>query len=141
MKSRPRVLRVIAVLIALTLFRAQTLLLVPKLSLFGGNAPDAWWVPWISDAIFGMLVPVIVFVLLRGKTIRSWGALVVYNALGAFDYGTGLATQWQHPLPDELASSTAVYVGIGLFMLFQLLAFALLWRGDVIRHFHSNHPH
>jgi hypothetical protein len=135
MKCRPVVVTVIAILISLTLFRVQTLLLLPTLTRFGGTAPDAWLVPWVSDSLFGLLVPVIVILLLRRTTLRIWGALVAYNALGAFDYSIGLATQWQQPLPAEMASPPMVFGGIGLFMLFQLIALGLLFRATAIRHF------
>ena len=59
---------------------------------------------------------------------RVWGALVVYNAVGAFDYSHGLATQWTDPIPAETASSTTVYFGIGVFMAFQIIGLALLFR-------------
>lgn len=105
--------------------------------MFDGTAPDAWLVPWVSDATFGLLVPFIVFLAIKGKSIRAWGLLVVYNALGAFDYVIGLATQWQNPLSAEIAPAQTVYLGIGLFLILQLTALGLLWRKDVIQHFIS----
>lgn len=137
MKNRPRVLLVIAILMSLTFFRAQTLLMLPGLVRFGGEAPDAWLVPWISDSLFGILVPVMVFLLLKARSLRTWALLVAYNAMGAFDYAIGLATQWQHPLPESIGSPIAVYGGIGTFLAFQLIAITLLLRQDVIGHFSS----
>jgi len=106
--------------------------------MFGGPAADAWFAPWLSDAIFGFLVPVMVFLFLKRRGTKLWGALVIYNALGAFDYANGLAAQWIAPMPVEMASPMTVYIGIGLFMVFQLIALALLFRSDVVSHF-SNH--
>ncbi len=125
----------IAVLIFLTIFRAQTVLFLPKVEMFSGPAADAWFAPWLSDAIFGFLVPVMVFLFLKRRGTKIWGALVVYNALGAFDYANGLTAQWIAPMPVEMASATTVYVGIGLFMLFQLIALVLLFRDEVVGHF------
>lgn len=128
----------IALLMCFTIFRAQTVLFLPKVEMFGGPAADAWFAPWLSDAIFGFLVPVMVFLFLKRRGTKLWGALVIYNALGAFDYANGLAAQWIAPMPVEMASPMTVYIGIGLFMVFQLIALALLFRSDVVSHF-SNH--
>jgi len=127
----------IAVLIGATLFRAQTVLFLPTVEMFGGIAPNGWFGPWLSDAILGFLVPVMVFIFLTKRGIRVWGALVLYNAVGAFDYSQGLITQFISPMPAAMASPTTVYVGIGLFMILQLIALGLLFRRDVIRHFTS----
>lgn len=137
MKNHPRVLIVIATLMSLTVFRTQTLLLLPGLARFGGEAPDAWLVPWVSDSAFGILVPVMVFLLLKVHSLRTWALLVAYNAMGAFDYVIGLATQWQHPLPESIGSRIGVYAGITTFLVFQIMAITLLLRRDVIRHFSS----
>ena len=127
----------IAVLIGLTIPRVQTLLFLPKLEMFGGIAPDAWFAAWVSDAILGLLIPLAIYALLRLRGPVVWGALLIYNAVGAFDYSHGLATQFTDPLPASIAPAAVVYVGIGACMLVQLVALALLFRRDVIAHFHS----
>ncbi len=127
----------IAFLMGATLFRAQTVLFLPTVEMFGGIAPNGWFGPWLSDAILGFLVPVMVFIFLTKRGIRVWGALVLYNAVGAFDYSQGLITQFISPMPAEMASPTTVYVGIGLFMILQLIALGLLFRRAVIQHFAS----
>jgi len=127
----------IALLIGATLFRAQTVLFLPTVEMFGGIAPNGWFGPWLSDAILGFLVPVMVFLFMTRRGIRIWGGLVLYNAVGAFDYSQGLITQFISPMPAEMASPTTVYVGIGLFMILQLIALGLLFRRDVIQHFAS----
>lgn len=125
----------IALLMTATLFRAQTIFFLPTVEMFGGPAPDGWFGPWLSDSILGFLVPAMVWVFLTRRGIRTWGALVVYNAVGAFDYSQGLITQYVTPMPTEMASQVTVYAGIGVFMLFQLVALALLFRRDVVMHF------
>lgn len=125
----------IALLMSATIFRAQTILFLPTVEMFGGIAPDAWFAPWFSDTVLGFLVPPMVYVFWRRRGIAVWGLLVIYNAVGAFDYATGLATQWIHPMPAEMASATTVYLGIGVFMACQLVALALLFRRQVIAHF------
>lgn len=127
----------IAVLMGLTLFRAQTVLFLPTVEMFGGIAPDAWFAPWLSDAILGFLLPVMLWLFWKKRGTRVWGILVLYNSVGAFDYATGLGTQWIHPMPAEMASSITVYGGIGFFMACQLCALALLFRRDVVAYFAS----
>lgn len=128
----------IAALMAMTVFRTQTVFFLPTVEMFGGIAPDAWFAPWLSDAILGVLVPVALYALLVRRGAAVWGTLVIYNALGAFDYANGLATQWTTPMPAEMASATTVYLGIGVFMVCQLIALGLLFRGDVIEYFCAN---
>lgn len=125
----------IAFLIGATLFRAQTVLFLPTVEMFGGIAPNGWFGPWLSDAILGFLVPVMVFIFLTRRGIRVWGALVLYNAVGAFDYSQGLITQYVSPMPAEMASPATVYAGIGVFMTLQLVALILLFRREVVVHF------
>jgi hypothetical protein len=125
----------IALLMTATLFRVQTVLFLPTVEMFGGPAPDGWFGPWLSDAILGFLVPVMVFLFMTRRGIRVWGALVVYNSVGAFDYSQGLITQYVSPMPADMASATTVYAGIGVFMTFQLIALALLFRRDVVAEF------
>lgn len=130
----------IALLIALTLPRVQTLFFLPKLAMFGGEAPDAWLAAWVSDAILGLLIPAALFALYRLRGPAVWGALLIYNAVGAFDYSHGLATQFTSPLPASIAPVPAVYAGIGACMVVQLVALALLFRRDVIDFFLSKEP-
>ncbi|MEM1074983.1 MAG: hypothetical protein AAF665_15655 [Pseudomonadota bacterium] len=134
-RKKPFIVSVIAGLMLLTIFRTQTILFIPELAMFGGIAPNGWFGPWASDFLIGLLVPVMVFLVLRSSNIKVWGLLVVYNALGAFDYSHGLITQWISPMPEVMASQATVYAGIGVFMLCQLVALGLLFRSDVLRHF------
>ncbi|NJM35002.1 MAG: hypothetical protein HC850_10190 [Rhodomicrobium sp.] len=131
----------ITLLMAATIFRAQTVMFLPALEMFGGIAPDAWFGPWLSDAIIGFILPIMIYLLWKGRGVRVWGLLVIYNAVGAFDYSQGLATQWIHPMPAEMATQTTVYIGIGLFMVLQLIALSLLFRADVVSHFNEAAHH
>lgn len=124
-----------ACLMGLTVFRAQTVLFLSQVQMFGGPAPDAWLPPWFSDALLGFLMPIMVFLLLKRTGPGIWGALLIYNALGAFDYMHGLATQWISPMPTEMADPLSVYLGIGVFLSCQLTVLVMLFRSDVIEHF------
>lgn len=125
----------IAGLMAITLFRVQTVLFLPTIEAFGGIAPDAWFGPWLSDFILGLLVLPMVYVFWTRRGATVWGVLVLYNAVGAFDYSQGLITQYFSPMPESMASAVGVYAGIGVFMVAQLIALGLLFRADAVRHF------
>ncbi|MEM6627104.1 MAG: hypothetical protein AAF719_10405 [Pseudomonadota bacterium] len=127
----------ITLLIAATLFRTQTLFFLPTLELFGGAAPNGWLGPWVSDAIIGLLVLPMLFLFWTQRSQLVWGVLVVYNAIGAFDYSQGLITQFVTPMPEDMASAATVYGGIGLFMTLQIIALGLLFRQTVIAYFNE----
>lgn len=133
--AAPGLVKLIAVLMTLTIFRAQTILFLPNLEMYGGVAPNGWFGPWLSDFLIGLLVPVAVFLAIKRTGTSVWGFLVLYNALGAFDYTQGLITQWISPLPVSIASEVTVYLGIYLFLICQIVALWLLFRQEVIGHF------
>ncbi|WP_019956102.1 hypothetical protein [Yoonia vestfoldensis] len=128
----PTIKWAIALLMGATIFRAQTILFLPQVQMFGGIAPDGWFGPWLSDTIIGFTLPVMVYLFWTRRSVAVWGVLVAYNAVGAFDYSQGLITQIISPMPVEMASAATVHIGIGLFMCLQLVALGLLFRSDVI---------
>lgn len=128
----PTIKWAIALLMGATIFRAQTILFLPQVQMFGGIAPDGWFGPWLSDTIIGFMLPVMLYLFWTRRSVAVWGVLIAYNAVGAFDYSQGLITQLISPMPVEMASAATVYIGIGLFMCFQLVALGLLFRRDVI---------
>ena len=130
-RIRPAAVTTIAVLIGLTITRFTVVFRLPSLEMFDGASPDAWFAPWVSDTILGLLVPAVVFLVLRRTGTALWGALIAYNAVGAFDYVHGLATQWIHPLEN----AAVTYGAISFFLVAQLIALGLLFRADVIDHF------
>jgi hypothetical protein len=125
----------VTLLMGATVFRVQTILFLPQVEMFGGIAPDGWFGPWLSDTIIGLILPVMIYLFWTRRSLRVWAVLVAYNAVGAFDYSQGLITQLISPMPVEMATPVTVYLGIGLFMLFQLMAIGLLFRRDVIAAF------
>ncbi len=131
----PTIKWAIALLMGVTIFRAQTILFLPEVQMFGGIAPNGWFGPWLSDTIIGFMVPVMLYLFWTRRSVAVWGVLVAYNAVGAFDYSQGLITQAISPMPVEMASAATVYLGIGLFMVAQLVALGLLFRRDVINGF------
>ena len=135
--DRPRAVLWIAVLTAFTITRMSVAFRLPSLEMFDGDNPDAWIGPWVSDAVLGLLVPVMVYLAWRTTGTKVWGALVAYTVIGAFDYAHGLVTQRIHPLN---ANSTVTYGAIGFFMALQLVVAALLFRDDVVRHYVAGDP-
>lgn len=136
-RIRPKSLTVVAILTILTLSRLMAITFLPTLQMYGGDSPDVWLGPWLTDSVLGLLLPVAIYLILKGKGIKTWGFLIVYSALGAFDYATGIITQYQEPLPTETAASALVFGSLISTLLFQFIAFILLFRKDVIDHFNQ----
>jgi len=134
-QNRPKIIYVIAVLTVLTITRAQAILFLPTLNMFGGSSPDAWLAPWVSDSILGLLLPAVIYFLLKGKGIKTWALLILYSAIGAFDYANGLVTEWLHPLPEDTAGQALVFTALTATFIFQLMVIYLLFRDKVINHF------
>ncbi|MEO0687466.1 MAG: hypothetical protein AAFY76_21055 [Cyanobacteria bacterium J06649_11] len=120
---------------ALTIVRAQTLFFFPTLEMNGGVNPDAWFGPWLSDSIQGLLVPIVIYLLLKGTGSRVWALLIMYSALGAFDYSQGLITQLISPISEEIASPSFVIGSLISTLILQLIATILLFRSDVVIYF------
>ena len=117
--------------------RALTITMMPSLEMYGGVNPDAWFGPWISDTILGFLVPVMIYLLLRKRGAKIWGILLIYNAIGAFDFAHGLITEWTDPLiPDGIFGTPALtYGSVSFSMIVQILVILLLFNKKVIDYF------
>ena len=125
----------ITIMVVLTSSRASVVTYFPHLEMYGGIDANAWLAPWVSDTILGLLVPVMIYLLWRKTGAKVWAGLIVYNALGAFDYSHGLATQMHYPQMSEGSVSAVIYTAIGLGMIFNLIVTLMMFRGDVMRHF------
>ncbi len=101
----------------------------------GGVNPNAWFAPWLSDSILGILVPVVIYFLLKGKGVKTWALLIMYSALGAFDYANGLATEWLYPMSADTASPALVYGSLLFTFTIQSIAVLLLFRRDVMDYY------
>lgn len=130
-----KVYLLISVLIGLTATRALAMMFIPKLTMFGGTAPDAWVGPWVTDAILGLLIPVVIVAMYRFRKARVWGCRLLYNGIGAFDYATGLVTQSLHPLPASIAPPGLVFGSLSFTLCLQIVVIVLLFRRDVIHDF------
>lgn len=129
---------IIATLTLLTILRAMALTFLPTLNMFGGTSPNEWLGPWITDSILGLLLPIVIYAILKGKGLKTWALLIMYSALGAFDYAIGIVTQWFHPLPSETASSSIVFTSLTATLIIQSIVVILFFKKDVIYHFHKS---
>ncbi|MEM6362454.1 MAG: hypothetical protein AAF731_20365 [Bacteroidota bacterium] len=132
-KNRPSTVNFIVASSALTITRAQAILFLPTLQMFGGASPDPWLGPWVTDSILGVILPIVIYFMLKGSGIKTWTLFIIYSVIGAFDYANGLVTQWLHPLPEEIAGAALVYGSLIASFTFQLLVVILLFRKDVMR--------
>ena len=133
--KRPKVIYAIFGLTLLTAVRAQTLFFFSSLRMNGGSNPDEWVTPWITDSILGLMIPFILYLILKGKGIKIWAFLISYSAIGAFDYLTGLDTQWFHPMSPETAGSELVYSSLLFSFLVQTIVLLLLFKQGVINYY------
>ncbi len=133
--KRPKAIYAIFGLTLLTAVRAQTLFFFSSLRMNGGSNPDEWFIPWITDSILGLMIPFILYLILKGKGIKIWAFLILYSAIGAFDYLTGLATQWFHPMSSETAGSELVYSSLLFSFIVQTIVLLLLFKQRVINYY------
>jgi multisubunit Na+/H+ antiporter MnhC subunit len=135
--SQPSLLKWIAILMGLTFMRALTITMIPTLEMYGGENPNAWFGPWISDTILGLLIPIIIYLLLKKRGVKIWGMLLMYNAIGAFDFMHGLITEWTDPLiPNGIFGTPALtYGSVSFSLVVQIIVIVLLFNSKIISYF------
>ena len=137
---KPLEIKWMVALIGFTTMRAFMGFQLPTLQMYGGVHPDAWFAPWLSDTVLGIIAPFMIYLLLTRNDIKSWGILVAYNAVGAFDYLHGLMVQWTDPLVPKgiMGTPELTYGSIGLSFIVQLIVLFLLFSHQVRIHFAEN---
>ena len=135
--SKPFQVKLIAILMGITFMRFFMGTMIPSLEMYGGENPNAWFGPWISDTILGALVPIMVFILLKKRGIKIWATLLIYNGIGAFDYAHGLITQWTDPLiPNGIFGSPGLtYGSLSFSLIVQITVIVFLFNSNVIDYF------
>jgi hypothetical protein len=133
--ARPRILLLIAVMTLLTVSRTMVVTFFPHLEMYGGIDANAWFAPWVSDTILGLLSPFSAYAIWCKTGTRLWALLIAYSFLGAFDYAHGLGVQWHYPQLTDGTISAVIYGAIGFGLIMNLCAGLLLLRTDVVRHF------
>lgn len=134
-ETRPRILTLIAVMTLLTVNRTMVVTFFPHLQMYGGIDANAWFAPWVSDTILGLLSPFAAYAIWRKTGTRLWALLIAYSFLGAFDYAHGLGVQWHYPQVTEGAVSAVIFGAIGFGLIMNLGAGLLLLRSDVMHYF------
>jgi len=122
---------VISILILITTLRTTAGTLIPNLEMFGGNMSNAWTGPFFVDVVLGVMAPFVAYLAWKKVGKRLWGFLVVYNAVGAFDYLQGLVISIHSPNPANPNMTFALV----LFMTLQITILLLLFRKDVVEHY------
>ena len=125
---------VISILILITTLRTAAGTLIPNLEMFGGNLSNAWSGPFFADVVLGVMAPFVAYLAWKKVGKRLWGFLVVYNAVGAFDYLQGLVISIHSPNP----ANPNMTFPLVLFMTLQITILLLLFRKDVVEHYLPN---
>jgi hypothetical protein len=118
---RPSILTLIAIMTLLTVSRTMVVTFFPHLEMYGGIDANAWFAPWVSDTILGLLSPFVAYAIWRKTGTKLWALLIAYSFLGAFDYAHGLGVQWHYPQVTEGAISVVIYGAIGFGLIMNLL--------------------
>ena len=136
-ERKPSQLRLIAILMGLTFMRIFAATMIPSLEMYGGVNPNAWFGPWISDTILGLLLPFMIYLLLKKRGVKAWAILLMYNAVGAFDYVHGLITEWTDPLIPNgiLGTPELTYGSVTFSLMVQITAIVFLFNSKVIHYF------
>lgn len=130
---RPKQVKWITILIALTFSRFSVVTFFPGLEMFGGLEPNEWIGPWTTDTTLGLLAPLMAYLAFKKTGLKLWGTLIAYNCIGAFDYANGLLIEYLSPQvsnPPEI-----IFGGISLFFCVQLVVIYLLFNKNVISHY------
>lgn len=133
------------ILIILTLMlsgRAMTLAFIHRAGAGGvGDPPAAWFMPLIGDAAIGTTGLVMVYLILRGKGLWAWTALVVWNAVAIWDALSAYIVHLTNPWPEFFMIKMA---GASMFFLasaMHAINLTLLARCEVRREFIGKADH
>jgi hypothetical protein len=136
---KPKSIIWITILMSLTTMRVLAINNLPDLQMLGGIQSNSWLGPWVGDTVFGILTPIMAYFAFKKNGIKVWGMLLVFNALGAFDYLFGFTAQFNSPFIAEgaVGAPEMIYGTLVAFFTFQVTTIILLFRSDVIKYFSS----
>lgn len=81
--------------------RAMTLGFLPQVgSGLPGAAPDAWLMPLVGDAVIGVGALGVAALLVWGRGLAAWTAIVAWNVLGIWDALAAFLVHVSVPWPD-----------------------------------------
>lgn len=91
-------------LFALTLMlagRAMTLAFIGSAGgMAPGDPPAAWLMPLVGDAVIGLSALGIAYLVMAGKGLWAWTAIIVWNVLGIWDAMSAFILHLTAPWPE-----------------------------------------
>lgn len=92
------------VLLIITLMlsgRAMTLAFVADAgSGIAGDPPAAWLTPLVGDAVIGLSALGIAYLVVRGRGLGAWAAIVIWNFIGIWDALSAFLINQSTPWPE-----------------------------------------
>lgn len=85
--------------VALTALMTYRLLPLVSYADLGGSVPISWVNPFTGDILVGATAPIMTYLLIRYRTLAVWTFVVVWHALGIWDYMTGVILDVVDPIP------------------------------------------
>ena len=93
--------RILLVITLMLTGRAMTLAFIGNAgSGRAGDPPDAWLMPLVGDAVVGVFALGIAYLIVRGKGLGAWTAIVVWNAIGIWDALSAFTIHQTDPWPE-----------------------------------------
>ena len=77
-----------------------------------GDPPAAWLMPLVGDAVIGISALAIAYLVVRGRGLGAWTAIVVWNIIGIWDALSAFLVHESVPWPDFFMIET---VGSSMF--------------------------
>ena len=81
--------------------RAMTLAFIGDAGAGGlGDAPSAWLMPLVGDAVIGVTALPIAYLILKGHGLGAWTAIVSWNIIGIWDALSAFLVHQSVPWPE-----------------------------------------
>lgn len=100
-----------------------------------GAPPSAWLMPLVGDAVVGLSALVIAYLIVRGRDLGAWTAIVVWNVVGIWDalsaYLVHLSVPWNEFFMIRAFGSSMFFAASAM----HLIILWLITRGEVRDHF------
>ncbi len=91
----------VALVVLMLAGRAMTLAFIGQVGTGAAGAPpDAWLMPLVGDAVIGLAAPFVAWLVLRGRGLTAFSAVLVWNALGIWDALSALLVHLSVPWPE-----------------------------------------
>jgi len=67
---------------------------------FAGDPPAAWLMPLVGDAVIGLSAIPVAYLIVRGRGLGAWTAIVVWNVIGVWDALSAFLVHETTPWPE-----------------------------------------